>query len=62
MYYHISNRSDYEDKLTQAEYAFDRGDYRTAFGYFNACLVYARENGMRTDYLEMKIEDCRKNF
>ncbi len=59
MYHYISSKSDYDDKLYQAEYAFSRGDWRTALGYYEACLQYAERNGMSTSYLEMKINDCK---
>lgn len=59
MYTYIRNMSDYKDKLAQAEYAFDKGEWRTAFGYYSACLKYAEDNGMDTGYLEMKVNDCR---
>lgn len=60
MYTYIRNISDYKDKLTQAEYALGRNDWRTAFGYYSACLKYAEENKMETEYLKMKVEDCAK--
>lgn len=62
MYTHISNATEYKDKLAQAEYAYDKGDWRTAFGYFSSCLNYAERNNMNTSYLEMKVEDCRKRM
>ena len=62
MYTYIRNLSDFNDKLSQAEYAFDKGNWRTAFGYFSACLKYAEEQGMNTDYLKMKVNDCREKM
>ena len=59
MYTYINSRSDYDDKLYQAEYAFNKGDWRTAMGYFEACLQYAEKNGMPTSYLSMKLRDCK---
>lgn len=62
MYYNIRNKSDYDDKLAQADYAYEHSDWRTAFGYYSACLQYAEANGMSTDYLEMKVQDCREKM
>lgn len=62
MYVYIGSIYDYNDKLDQADYAFESGKWRTAYGYYNACCVYAREHGMDTSYLEMKMDDCRANF
>ena len=62
MYTYIGSESDYQDKLQQAELAYDREDWRTAFGYYKACRDYAAANGKNTSYLEMKMDDCRKHF
>ena len=59
MYHYIGSMSDYKDKLYQAEHAFDKRDWRTALGYFEACLQYAEKNGMQTSYLSMKVRDCK---
>ena len=32
MYYTITSKADYDDKLYQANYAYDKGDWRTAMG------------------------------
>lgn len=61
MYPSINNKTDYNDKLYQAEYAYSHGDYATASMYFIACLNYAQENNMPTEYLEMKIQDSKRN-
>lgn len=58
----IRNQSDFNDKLYQAEYAFDHMDWRTALGYFQACLQYAKGKGMLTAYIEMKIADCKEKL
>lgn len=55
---YIGSERDYRDKFNQAEYAYKRCDWRTSYGYYNACYVYASKNGMSTSYLEMKMEDC----
>jgi hypothetical protein len=62
MYHYIGSKSDYDDKFYQAEAAFNRGDWRTALGYYEACLQYAERNGMTTSYLEMKIRDCKDHL
>lgn len=62
MYTHISNMSDFEDKRVQAEQAYNMGQWRTAFGYFSACLNYAEQHGMNTEYLQMKVNDCRERM
>lgn len=62
MYTYIGSIIDYNDKLDQADYAYECGKWRIAYNYYNACCVYARENGMDTSYLEMKMDDCSKNF
>lgn len=62
IYTYIGSESDYNDKFDQAEYAYEREDWRTAFGCYNACFDYASKNGKPTSYLEMKMEDCREHF
>ncbi len=47
MYTYIGSESDYQDKLQQAELAYDREDWRTAFGYYKACRDYAAANGKK---------------
>ena len=59
---HITSRTDYEDKLEQADTAYSNGNYRLAYDYYNSCLIYAERNGMNTSYLEMKVEDCSKRI
>lgn len=62
MYYSINSRSDYDDKLYQANYAYDKGDWRTAMGYYEACLQYAESHGISTSYLETKLDDCKRKL
>lgn len=62
MYTYISSKSDYDDKLYQADYAFNKRDWRTALGYYEACLQYAEKSKMNTSYLEMKLDDCREKL
>ena len=62
MYHYIGSKSDYDDKLYQADLAFDRADWRTALGYYEACLQYAESNRWTTSYLEMKISDCKRHL
>lgn len=59
MYHHINSKTDYDTKLWHADDFFDKGDYRSALGYYQACLHYAEKNNMPTSYLEMKISDCK---
>lgn len=59
MYTQINNDTDYRDKLYQADYAFDRGDIRTALGYYLSCQLYAERKGMSTSYIDMKIRECK---
>ena len=62
MYTYIGSASDYKDKLYQADNAFERGNWRTAMGYYEACLQYAERNGIPTSYLEMKLGDCKRKL
>ena len=62
MYTYIGSVSDYTDKLYQADHAFNMESWRTAMGYYEACLQYAERNGIPTSYLEMKIGDCRRKL
>lgn len=62
MYTQINNLSDYHDKLYQADYAFNNGDMRTALGYYQACQLYAKKNGISTHYIDMKISDCKSKL
>ncbi len=62
MHTFIGSVSDYKDKLYQADNAFNMGSWRTAMGYYEACLQYAERNGMPTSYLEMKLNDCRRKL
>ena len=50
MYYSITSKTDYDDKLYQADHAYDRGDWRTAMGYYEACLQYAESHSISTSY------------
>lgn len=59
MYYYISSKSEYDDKLCQAN---DKADWRTALGRFEACLQYAEHHGMYASYLEMKVDDCKREL
>lgn len=40
----VYNKWDYDNTLTGAREALERGDYRTAFCNFKACLEYIKEN------------------
>ena len=42
MTYTVQNRWDYDNTLTGAREALNRGDYRTAFCNFKACLEYIK--------------------
>ena len=64
MYTYISSKTEYDNKLYQAEYAYDHGDYATASMYFIACLEYAEENNFPSSiisYLRMKVQDSKQN-
>lgn len=62
MYTQINNYSDYQDKLYQADYAFDHNDMRTALGYYLACQQYAERNGLPSSYIDMKICDSKSKL
>lgn len=62
MYTYIGSKTDYDDKLWQANNAYENKNWRTAMGYYEACLQYAERNGMMTSYLEMKLDDCRRKL
>ena len=62
MYYSINSRADYDDKLYQADLAYSRGDWRTAMGYYEACLQYAESHSISTSYIEMKLDDCKRKL
>lgn len=62
MYTFINNMTEYNNKLYQAEYAYDHQDYATAGMYFLACLRYAEAHGLSSvEYLKMKVQDCKHN-
>ena len=62
MYHYISSKRDHDDKLCQANQAYDRADWRTSLGRFEACLQYAEHHGMSTSDLEMKVDECKREL
>ena len=62
MYTYISSKTEYDNKLYQAELAYDKKDYATASMCFIACMEYAKENGLTSaSYLRLKADDCKHN-